>query len=244
MTGATTTTRQIQASQSSAVKVPLRNVEMRLLIALTLLGFAVSSCKKEPPPPEPGPELNPEAEDKAAAALPVPATAVAAPTAASPTAAPAALPGATTFVVTPEGTKIVTIQTGAAIAPPPPGKLCEVEMTGRIADVPVPAGNNYVVYVGIKTCMGADAYLLTRAIANPGGDFFAEVFVACGTQLALCGAVEKLGTKSVPTKRYAVLGRPLLAEGIGEIEYKNLRLDLQDGPEITFPALQPVPSPQ
>lgn len=217
---------------------------MRLSIIFIVLGCMVSGCKKEPPPPQPGPELNPEAADKGAVALPAAASAVAAPTAASPTAVPAALPAATTVIVTPEGTKIVTIETGAAIAAPPPGKLCEVEMTGRIADVPVPAGNNYIVYVGIKTCMGPDAYLLSRAIGNPGGDFFAEVFVACGTQLALCGSVEKLGIKSVPTKRYGVLGRPLLAQGVGEIEYKNLRLDLQDGPEITFPAVQPIPSPQ
>ncbi len=110
-------------------------------------------------------------------------------------------------------------------------------MSGRVGQV-VSGNRAIIVYTGVDDCMAPQARILDRTEALGDGEFFAEVFVPCGTKLSLCATIEKKvnpDARSLPTTRYGKLHETLLAEGVGEIEFANLGIALKDGPERTFP---------
>lgn len=117
-------------------------------------------------------------------------------------------------------------------------------MSGNLKET-VTADQSLVIYVAKDDCMAPDARVLSRVLAADSGRFFAEVFVPCGWNLSLCATVEAKnltdGT-SKPTRRYGKNDKSLLAQGEGEIEFKDLSWSLADGPERTMPALEPAGS--
>lgn len=189
----------------------------RTILVSALLLWACA--RKTEPPPEPAPVAAPAptAPDPAAPAVapPAPATPQELPAPASPAA-----------------------EVGTA---PDAEDQCEVEMAGSLIGMTVPAGHEPVVYVAIGDCLGANARILQRAIGTPQGQFFAEVFVPCGTDLMLCGSFEpdSLDPAPKPTTRYGRLDRKLHAVGEGEIEFLALSIPMAQGPSHRFPAPRP-----
>lgn len=140
---------------------------------------------------------------------------------------------------------------GCSRTPPapalPPAPLaaagaCEVELGGRVQQE-VTGNRSIAVYVSAGDCADPAAPIIERAVGSGDGQFFAEVWVPCGTTLTVCAAVEPrvpLDGQPKPTVRWAKLGRELRAVGTGEIEFFGLAWPLQDQAERTFAAPRPM----
>ena len=129
----------------------------------------------------------------------------------------------------------VTAENVAERGPPPQG-LCEVELSGDLAGPPPAKGSEFIVYVCEGDCL-AGGRTLQRANARGGPKFFTEVFVPCGTSLGVCAAVEpEASSAPAPTAIYGQAKGTYLAIGQGEIEFKQVHVQLEAGPPRTFAA--------
>lgn len=131
-------------------------------------------------------------------------------------------------------------------APPPPpatpGAHCEVELGGQVQQV-VSGNRAIAIYVSNQDCAQPQARTIARTMATGDGQFFAEVWVPCDTTLTVCAAVEARAPydgEPKPTRHWGKLDRSLLARGTGEIEFFGLKWSMQDQPERTFAAPQPL----
>ncbi len=125
---------------------------------------------------------------------------------------------------------------------PPTGMaICEVELAGRVSET-VTGNRAIVTYVSEGDCLAPEARILARSPALGDGEFFAEVFVPCGTKLGICASVEpRVNPDQVPlaSRHYAALNRLLTAQGSGEIEFFGLAWAMRDADEKTFAAPRP-----
>ncbi len=120
-------------------------------------------------------------------------------------------------------------------------EVCEVELAGRVSET-VTGNRAIVTYVSEGDCSLPDARILARTPALGDGEFFAEVFVPCGTKLGICAAVEphvNPAKEPLPTHHYGAYGQLLVAQGVGEIELFGLKWGMADGPEKTFGVARP-----
>ncbi len=178
---------------------------MRLTVAV-VLSVALVACGKPP---------SPVAAPPAVAEPATPASPVAPPAAPSPVvAAPA--------------------PASPAAAEP---TLCEVELSGSVTAA-VGASEAPFAFVAIGDCLDPAAKVLGRDFVNKqDGKWFIEVFPPCGTDLTVCASLEPAtAMPNAPgeTRRYGKLDRLLHAQGVGEIEFKELAVPLSDGPPRTF----------
>ncbi len=177
---------------------------MRPLLAAALC-FATLACGKPPSPVAPSQPPAPAAPASEVPVAEAASPAVAAPAPASPAAA--------------EPT------------------LCEVELSGAVTAA-VGSPDTPFAFVAIGDCLDPAAKVLGRDFVNKqDGKWFIEVFPPCGTDLTVCASVEPAAAMpNAPgeTRRYGKLDRLLHAQGVGEIEFKELTVPVADGPPRTF----------
>ena len=179
---------------------------------------ALSGCDKSPSPMPNSAAPPPVAAAPAAAATGVPAAATAA-----PLTAPAA---------------VVQPAAPAPVAAPAHPETCEVEVSGLLKNPPkLPAEHYYQVYLAYGDCLAKDAHILGRtSIVNSLPKFATEVFARWGSDLTLCIAAEAGPGKS--TKLYGKATRTFHAEGLGEVEFKDITVEVKAGPPHIFPAVR------
>jgi len=120
-----------------------------------------------------------------------------------------------------------------AVAPPaerPP--LCEVEISGQLR-LPAAASpaTAPLTFVALGDCLSPDARLLGQA-GSTRGRFFIEVFAPWGSDLTLCAASES--TPGAPSTLYGKAPGILHAAATGEVEFKDLVVELTPGPPHRF----------
>lgn len=190
------------------------------LVALTT--GALSGCDKSPSPMPTSAAPPPVAAVAAATGVPVAATA-------APLAAPAA---------------VVQPAAPAPAAAPAHPATCEVEVSGQLKNPPkLPPEHYYQAYLAYGDCLAKDAHILGRtSIVYSFPKFGTEVFARWGSDLTLCIAAEAGPGK--PTKLYGKATRTFHAEGLGEVEFKDITVEVKAGPPHTFPAVRaPLDSP-
>ncbi len=116
-------------------------------------------------------------------------------------------------------------------------RSCEVEIGGKFEGPRRTASEDYYIYFAIGDCLDANAKMVYRGLGSEEGNFFGEVFVPCGVDLTVCGSLEprSLETNSKPTTRYGKVDKSFHAEGVGEIEFRNLIVPLKPNAEKRFP---------
>lgn len=128
----------------------------------------------------------------------------------------------------------------AAVAPAPAAgrvestPLCEVEIAGRLV---VPErlrqrAHNPTVFVAIGDCL-APAPRIIGSSGSTRGRFFIEVFAPWGSDLSLCAASES--QPGGPSTLYGKATVAMHAEAKGEVEFKDVMVQLAPGPARTFP---------
>lgn len=142
--------------------------------------------------------------------------------------------------------RFVLVSLGAALAvaggteaSPPAGKgaptTCEVELSGhlKVKGPKLPAGAaSPLTFVALGDCMAPSPRVVGFS-GSTRGRFFVEVFVPEGSELTLCAALES--TPGGPSTLYGKAARTMVAHGRGEVEFKNLVVELAPGPARTFP---------
>lgn len=197
------------------LQTQLRRISCITTLAALTTG-ALSGCDKSP-----SPMPSSAAPPPAAAAPAVTATGVPAAATVAPLAAPAAV-----------------VQPAAAAAAPAHPETCEVEVSGLIKNPPkLPAEHYYQVYMAYGDCLAKDAHILGRtSVVNSLPKFATEVFARWGSDLTLCIAAEAGPGK--PTKLYGKASRTFHAEGLGEVEFKDITVEVKAGPPHIFPAVR------
>lgn len=124
----------------------------------------------------------------------------------------------------------------ASAAPAASGKAhpetCEVEFFGQVK----PVENTKltpVVFASYDDCLSPAPRNIGQSSTQPDGKFFLEVFVKWGSDLTLCAYQPTAGDK--PTKLYGKAAGPFHAEKEGEVEFKNVTIDLKAGTARPFP---------
>lgn len=196
------------------LQTQLRRISCITSLAALTSG-ALSGCDKSPSPMPTSAAPLPVAAAPAVAATGVPVAATAAPLAAPAAVAPPA--------------------TAAATAHP---ETCEVEVSGLLKNPPkLPAEHYYQVYMAYGDCLAKDAHILGRtSVVNSLPKFATEVFARWGSDLTLCIAAEAGPGK--PTKLYGKATRTFHAEGLGEVEFKDITVEVKAGPPHIFPAVR------
>lgn len=196
------------------LQTQLRRISCITSLAALTSG-ALSGCDKSPSPMPTSAAPLPVAAAPAVAATGVPVAATAAPLAAPAAVAPPA--------------------TAAAPAHP---ETCEVEVSGLLKNPPkLPAEHFYQVYMAYGDCLAKDAHILGRtSVVNSLPKFATEVFARWGSDLTLCIAAEAGPGK--PTKLYGKATRTFHAEGLGEVEFKDITVEVKAGPPHIFPAVR------
>jgi hypothetical protein len=133
--------------------------------------------------------------------------------------------------------------TGASTAPPapPPGdagvtppKVCEVEISGHVKMPRTPPGTPIPqTIVAIGDCLG-DGKVVGRG-GTTDSRFFIEVFVPWGSDLSICAA--SAAAPDQPSTLYGKAKIPMHAEKAGEVEFRDVVIELAKGPPKTFGAV-------
>ncbi len=176
---------------------------------LASLSVATVGCKKAEPPRMP------------AAALPQAQAAAPAPVALPASASPAGMP-------------VLATATVGGPQPDDGQHACEVELSGDITVAIGPNESRYI-YVATGDCLNPTGIMRGRELVPESGSFFIEVFPPCGSDLTVCATIEANGPDMhlpKPTSRYGKLDRVLHADGAGEIEFKDLHLQVGSAPEL------------
>lgn len=131
---------------------------------------------------------------------------------------------------------------GGSQASPPAGKAapqtCEVEITGtvKVKKGAAPAASagaaSPLTFVAVGDCLAPEPRIVGFS-GSTRGRFFVEVFVPEGTELSLCAALES--TPGGASTLYGKAAKKMVARGRGEVEFKNLVVELAPGPARTFP---------
>lgn len=88
-----------------------------------------------------------------------------------------------------------------------------------------------MVFVAVGDCLAENPKIVGFAGSNKG-KFFVEVFVPWGSDLTICAASEP--TDKAPSKLYGKGAIAMHAEAAGEVEFKDVAIDLAPGPAKTF----------
>lgn len=128
----------------------------------------------------------------------------------------------------------------AAVVTPPfvPSrpKACEVEISGQIhlprrsPHAPAP-----MIFVALGDCLAPAPHIVGFGESN-GGGFFVETLVPWGADLSICAASEP--APGQPSQLYGKSPITIHAEKTGEIEFRNVTIDLAAGPPKRFPRTQ------
>jgi hypothetical protein len=114
---------------------------------------------------------------------------------------------------------------------------CEVEIFGTI-EIPkdAPKGKA-VVYVAQDDCLSPNAQTLGHIPAAPNGSFVIEVWPKWGTDVTICGAIEKEdGTAEWYGKAVNKdAGGVFHAEAEGEVTFNDVKIKLAKGAAKKFP---------
>ena len=169
---------------------------------------------------------------------PMPNSAAPPPVAAAPAAAATGVPAAATAAPLTAPAAVVQPAAPAPAAAPAHPETCEVEVSGLIKNPPkLPAEHYYQVYMAYGDCLAKDAHILGRtSVVNSLPKFATEVFARWGSDLTLCIAAEAGPGK--PTKLYGKATRTFHAEGLGEVEFKDITVEVKAGPPHIFPAVR------
>jgi|GEM_PF-2217023 len=110
---------------------------------------------------------------------------------------------------------------------------CEVEFFGQVK--PVEAGKTPpVVFASLSPdCLAPAPMNIGQSSTQPDGKFFLEVFVKWGSDITLC-AYQPTG-EDKPAKLYGKAAGPFHAEKEGEIEFKNVTIEMKAGAPRPFP---------
>lgn len=165
----------------------------------------------------------------------MPTSAAPQPVAAAPAVAATGVPVAATAAPLAAPAAVTPPATAAAPAHP---ETCEVEVSGLLKNPPkLPAEHFYQVYMAYGDCLAKDAHILGRtSVVNSLPKFATEVFARWGSDLTLCIAAEAGPGK--PTKLYGKASRTFHAEGLGEVEFKDITVEVKAGPPHIFPAVR------
>ncbi len=111
-------------------------------------------------------------------------------------------------------------------------RMVEVEIFGSVKGRPE-SGKLYI-YGAEGDCLADDAKILEKV---PGGDtFMIEVFAPWGVKVTVCAAVDPGNGK--PPVLYGKWKEPMLAEGEGEVMFRDVVIELAKHKPHTFPAVQ------
>lgn len=140
-----------------------------------------------------------------------------------------------------------------AAAPPPatlavnPGQahppVCEVEMFGDVKYKGQPVtrgrlkGGTPMVYVADNDCLGKNVHTIGHIAVTDQGRFFVEMFSKWGADLTICAALEPAEGK--PARIYGKAAGPHHAEAMGEVLFKDVLIEMKDGPPRVFPRAVP-----
>ena len=149
------------------------------------------------------------------------------------TTAPAPAPSAAPTIAPAITPTIAPAASASAVA-----KTCEVEIFGTV-DVPndAPKTSKVIVTVAQDDCLAADAHVLGHIPAAPSGGFVIEVFPKWGTDVTICGALEKDdGTAEYFGKAVNKdAGGKFHAEAEGEVTFNEVKIKLAKGAAKRFP---------
>ncbi|MCS6898361.1 MAG: hypothetical protein RMJ98_01070 [Myxococcales bacterium] len=128
------------------------------------------------------------------------------------------------------------------VAPTPGPKahpdVCEVEFFGQVKPVD-PKLPPPVVFVSYTDCLAPTTGNIGQTSTQPDGKFFLEVFVKWGSDLTLCAFQPTKEGAEKPTKLYGKAAGPFHAEKEGEVEFKDVQIELKNGTPQTFPRVRP-----
>src|SRR5439155_22560543 len=119
------------------------------------------------------------------------------------------------------------------VVPPAPAGICEVEVSGNVvlpaafASEPAP-----MTFVALGDCLAPSAKMLGFG-GSCRGRFFVEVFAPWGSDLTLCAASEP--SPGAPSTLYGKAKIAMHAEHTGEVEFKDVVVELASAPPHPFP---------
>lgn len=116
--------------------------------------------------------------------------------------------------------------------------VCEVEFFGQVKPVD-PKLPPPVVFASYTDCLAPTTRNIGQTSTQPDGKFFLEVFVKWGSDLTLCAFQPAAGGEEKPTKLYGKAAGPFHAEKEGEVEFKDVQIELKSGTARTFPRVRP-----
>ncbi|MCU0658400.1 MAG: hypothetical protein MUF64_25020 [Polyangiaceae bacterium] len=126
----------------------------------------------------------------------------------------------------------------SASAPRVHPEICEVEFFGQVGPVD-PKKPAPVVFASYGDCLAPGAGNIGQTSPEPNGKFFLEVFVKWGSDLTLCSYQPAAPGSDKPTKLYGKAAGPFHAESEGEVEFKNVQIEMKEGPPKTFAKVKP-----
>ena len=113
---------------------------------------------------------------------------------------------------------------------------CEVEITGKVklpkGTPPNDKAASPMTFVALGDCLAPTPRIVGFS-GSTRGRFFVEVFVPEGSELSLCAALES--APGGPSTLYGKAKAKMVARGRGEVEFKNLVVELAPGPAKSFP---------
>lgn len=114
---------------------------------------------------------------------------------------------------------------------------CEVELFGDAKlKAAVPPAQKLYSYVAVGDCLKKDAQILDRSPLRPGEKIVTEVYAAWGADLTVCVAAEEEAGK--PSTLYGKAKRVYHAEGVGEVVYNGVVVEVKAGAPHVFPPVR------
>lgn len=114
-----------------------------------------------------------------------------------------------------------------------------MELYGKVTLPPgTKAKGHLAVHFSNGDCMKGDPILSSSAVSD-AGTFGAEIFPKWGTDLTICAVLEE--TPGKPVRYYAKATGTYHAEAMGEVMYRDIAIELKEGPPRKFPTVYNPP---